>query len=335
MRRFELIALGARSGFPRRDAGRLRFSLAAATVAVLWTIVLAASAIPAAVQARTARSTARDQQTPAGADVRPGVLAESWQDVGGRLVHIRSVADADEVAAPPGVARLPGPGRSVLSPALARLVETQPEASFASWFGTVIGEIDPAGLVGPSELVAYVGVRREQLPDPRAAVTAGAPVAAELRGFAGAGTAMPNVAAWTWVAVIMMLLGAPMAVALAASVRLNATVRARRIASLRLLGMSPRDCSIVCLGELFVPASLGMAVGTLAFVVGGRAMAARGVVGRTWFASDVALSAATVLVGSAFVAVIAAMSLVGVRSAVASPLVGRRDPVAPSPARLP
>ena len=71
--------------------------------------------------------------------------------VRGRLLR----PEGPDAPLPPGVARLPGPGELVVSPALARRLRDPLLRDRIP--GRVVGTIGDAGLVGPAELAYYGG----------------------------------------------------------------------------------------------------------------------------------------------------------------------------------
>ncbi|NBH11167.1 ABC transporter permease, partial [Amycolatopsis sp. SID8362] len=130
--------------------------------------------------------------------------------------------------AAPGVARLPGPGEAVLSPALAALLRSPEGELLRPRFPQqVIGTIGDAGLTGPNELFFYVG----------SATVATQPGAVPVSGFGGE----PRRRGLDPLELLLVVVGAttclvPVFVFVVTSTRLAAAARDRRLAALRLVG---------------------------------------------------------------------------------------------------
>lgn len=92
--------------------------------------------------------------------VSQSVVPGSWRGVPLTRVYVTEAKSG--APRPPGVARLPQPGEIVLSPAAAAL--SQSSSGFARLVpGSQVGTIANAGLLGPDELYAYVGVQHDAL----------------------------------------------------------------------------------------------------------------------------------------------------------------------------
>ena len=162
----------------------------------------------------------------ASPDGAVAVAAIRTEYVGERPVAIVELATLrPDATPPPGLPRVPAPGETWVSPALAALR------------GPATGTIDDAGLRGPDELVAVVGV---------AAVSDGV----SLVGFAPTGKAglIEIYRQLTYVAAALLVF--PVASLLGASARLTTARRTERLALLRLLGASTRQVTVAAVTEV-------------------------------------------------------------------------------------
>jgi hypothetical protein len=349
------LRLGLRLAVTGRRSGWPRIALVAAGIgAVVAALLLAASIGPAraAQQERYAASTSVSTPVPG---VDPLYRLDRWDPYAGRLVKASWVrAGGPRAPLPPGVDRLPGPGETVFSPALARLLAAPEGALLRPRYpGRVIGTVGPAGLVdGPADLVAYVGsadlaasvgsadlaasVGSADL----AASIGSADLAAEpVYGFGAFDPApepLPPLLG-TLVTVGAVVLLFPLLVLVAAVSRLSARDRRRRLAALRLVGAGAGQVRRIAAGEALAGALLGLAVGAGLF------LAARPLVGRPAFTgvagfagvrpfpADVVPAwplAVLIAVGVPALAVLA--TLVALRGTLAEPLGTLREATAPA-----
>lgn len=237
---------------------------------------------------------------------------------------------------PPGLARLPAPGEAVVSPALAELIRADARAR-DRFPQTVIGTIGRPGLVAPNELRAYVGVAADDpgLDEQRALTGFGGP----LRFGRGDQMSDPDVfgpARYAALAFALFVL-VPFGVFLATCARLSATTRDRRIASLRLLGVSARQAAVINAVETGVVAGGGAVLGAVLYGVLAPLSTGWPVGRLQWFADDVAVAPwqlAVVVAGTAGFAV--AVGVLAGRRARLDPLGVRRGAPAsrPTPWRL-
>lgn len=182
-------------------------------------------------------------------------LSSTWR--GRSLSGYEVVGAVDGTVLPPGVARLPRPGELLVSPDLAAALRGPHRAELTPRLpGRVVGEIGAAGLSGPRELFAYVGVAKPSAPYPGQQVLRfgyranRAGVSPELRIAAQLGA-------------LGLLL--PVLVLIATATRLSAGARDRRLAAVRLVGGTPRQVALLAAGEALVVGVLGAALGLLVF----------------------------------------------------------------------
>ncbi|HUR51697.1 MAG TPA: FtsX-like permease family protein [Mycobacteriales bacterium] len=196
-------------------------------------------------------------ERPSGHSLQLSGLYSAWR---GRSVSGWQVVNAkDGTVLPPGVRRLPRPGELLVSPDLGRALRGPDGDELAPRLpGKVIGEIGPAGLSGPHELLAYVGVTRPSAPYPGQDVvrfghpSARSNVPQELRVAAQLGAAG-------------LLL--PVLVLVGTATRLSAGARERRLATVRLVGGTPPQVALLVAGEALVVGVLGAALGLVAFLL--------------------------------------------------------------------
>lgn len=168
------LALGLRLALPRGRAETLRCALVVVGVAGCVAVVLFLAALPGAVRAREARQVALTPTpvqdgwswTTARSVAGGEFFAAQWElTMGGHPVHGEDlfVPDPSSTPLPPGVARFPGPGELVVSPALAGLL-ADGTAGPPAVHGRVVGEIAPDGLLGPDDLRFYRGTAAPTAP---------------------------------------------------------------------------------------------------------------------------------------------------------------------------
>lgn len=270
---------------------------AAVTVAALAggvMLMLYASCVPTALAHRADRTAWLDSSygTAAGTATSRGgatttVIATS-DYFGEHPITVVGVRGAGKAApTPPGVRNLPAVDQSVVSPALARLIDANPELRLR--YGPVVGLIGSAGLGSADELVVVRGVSAAQAALAGTTVTS-FPTHSPIRTFSG-------------ILRLLLIVGtaglvAPIVILVLMAGRLSTAARSRRLAALRLAGATATQVRGLAAAE---GAVLGL-IGTVAGAV--LALAARPLAtyasydaGR-WFPSDVtpaALSVAAVI----------------------------------------
>ncbi|MDR6176044.1 hypothetical protein QE364_003825 [Nocardioides zeae] len=247
---------------------RLRGALLFVGVLAVTFLALAGAAVPALtahqherVAAAALRYAGEDAAT-AGTDrasVPRGLDGDRLPDRrwGGHVVA-RTLVAIDPRNSPtwtiPGVDRLPGPGEAVLSPRLAREVQSDEVLGALVSTYTVVGTIGPEGLAAPDELRAVLGV----------------PVTtANLEPVVGAGVAPPQ-ETFTRVGLVVAVLSAvvttvPAVAFVVLCARLGSRQRRSRLRGLRRLGMSRAAVRTVMVTESAVVAVPGALAGVAAF----------------------------------------------------------------------
>ncbi|MEU6505050.1 FtsX-like permease family protein [Streptomyces sp. NPDC046942] len=239
------------------------------------------------------------------------------------LTRIFLAQGSKDIEPPPGLSSFPRAGEVLVSPGLREVLRAEP-ALAQRLPGRESGLIGPQGLARPEELVAYIGVRRAELPD-------GVPVAR----FGKEEAPDPTVAAATLGILRFTMVGivlVPLAVFLSVCARLSAAERARRLAALRLLGMSAKEVQRVNAAETVAAAGIGSLLGLGVYWVLNQLVSRVGLPGFTWYPSDGTLAGSTVgtcLVGCPALAWV--VGRVSARKAATNPLAVRRTAPQKSP----
>ncbi|WP_327041839.1 ABC transporter permease [Micromonospora ureilytica] len=253
-------------GSPR---SRNRFLLTAAGMAVAAVLLLAGSAALPLTEAQRDRTADRSPTLERGATrSNATLLARRWTDVylERTLVVTEVAATRSDAPPPPGLERLPRPGESVVSPEVeaalradARLRERYPQR--------VIGTVGDAGLTGPREWTVWIGAEPEAFPAdyvPASGWGARPEDVPPLPG--GLRLAVP-------VGLAALLL--PLLALVVNAVRWGSQERDRRLAALRLSGMSAMQVRLLTAVEVGMAAAVGSIGGGLVFLALAAAVAAR------------------------------------------------------------
>ena len=228
------------------------------------------------------------------------------------------LAGPQSLPLPPGVSRLPDPGEAYVSPRLASEIADHALARSTLPFRPV-GLVGPQGLISPDELYAVVGSRQADLPGG----------GHSLGGYGIRGSPEVDIGASDLTLIefaFLALVGIPLAVFFSVTARLSAATRDRRLATLRLLGMSQAQTRRVSAVETIVAAILGalLGLGVYALIQGWLASSHLGSL--VWYKSDAGVSvgrAALCLIGVPVLAGILGIS--GSRNAVRNALAVRRQ----------
>ncbi|MGW2489230.1 FtsX-like permease family protein [Streptomyces sp. NPDC001606] len=320
--------LGLRLLLGSGRGNRARFVLMAVGSSVGVCCLAIVLTIPGMLAAQDARVADRQPiDAPASQAADFPLWLERTDPYGSRvLTRVFLAKGTKSVGPPPGLKNFPDRGEVFVSPPLHELLRRSP--SLAQRLpGRERGIIGPQGLARPGELIAYVGVSREEVRD-----------GWELRGFGRNWTPFPVVEPPALDMVRYVMSGAvllPLVVFLSVCARLSAADRARRLAALRLLGMKAEEVRRVNAAETVVAATLGALLGLGEYWILNRLGAQVGLPGFTWYAGDGALSGSTIV--TCLVGCPALAWLVGrasARRAVRNPLAVRRDAVAKAPSAL-
>ncbi|MFB6628690.1 FtsX-like permease family protein [Streptomyces sp. NPDC056362] len=270
------FALGLRLlwGSGRRAQARLLLMALGSALGV--SCLAAALTIPGIVAAYDARVTTRSVQQGEGGNA---VYQEFLDPYGSRPMRRVFVARTGpgSLPVPPGITRIPDAGQAVVSPKLGEILASNPGAG-GLVPGRVIGTISPAGLGGPDELYAYIGTRPDLLAQ-----------AAPLGQF-GTTYAQHELLEPSTLDILRFTLGCivllPLVIFLSVCARLSGESRARRLAALRLIGLSVKDTLRVNAGESVVAAFVGAMIGLVCFLGVNEVMARIGLPGLRWYPAD-------------------------------------------------
>ncbi|MEV7042263.1 ABC transporter permease [Amycolatopsis sp. NPDC051061] len=291
--------------------------LTAIGVAVATGLVLLLATLPFATQHREQRALWQGEQFYSrGSDTPAKMLFNSSKDYfdGQQIMRVDVAltggATPGSIPLPAGVPQLPGPGETVVSPALGRLLQGHPADQLGDRFGKPVGALGEDGLRFPEQLVALVGHTPDAMPEN----------AYSIAGFPG-GKARPDALLMllSWVGIIVLLV--PSLVLVASSARLTAARRERRLAAIRLAGATPGQVTNMVAAETTLSAGIGAVLGLVL------SPALRGLAsfvpwaGGTWLASDFALPVGlTVFIVVAIPVLVVLAGILGLRRVLKNPL---------------
>jgi hypothetical protein len=270
-----MIRLGLRLTLGSGREGALRVLVTAAAVALGVGLLLSALAGVNGLHAQTNRgawldTSAQTSQPPSSTPTSERLwwLSGIDQFANQTIDRVDLAATGPKAPIPPGIPHLPGPGEYYASPALTRLIASEPANELRDRFpGRQIGIVGPAALPSPNSLIIVIGHTARQLSQ--------APGAVEVRGIqetssncfscqSGAGVGSGAVLQWVLVGGAVALL-LPVLILIATASRLSAARREERFAAMRLVGALPRQISTISAVEATVAAVAGVAVGFALF----------------------------------------------------------------------
>ncbi|MZE56397.1 ABC transporter permease [Streptomyces sp. SID5770] len=267
--------LGMRLLWGSGRRGRVRFLLMSLGSALGVACLAAVLTIPSILAAHDTRTAAREPR-PGASNV---VYREFRDPYGSQLLHRVFVARTASGLAPvpPGIDKLPGPGEAIVSPKLSKALAANPKAA-GLVPGRVTGTIAPEGLGGSDDLYAYIGTTPAELPE------------AEALGSFGTGRTWQPVVDSSALDILRFVLGCivllPLVIFLSVCARLSGESRARRLAALRLVGLSVKDTLRVNAGESVAAALVGAVVGLFGYLGLNELMALIGLPGLHWYPAD-------------------------------------------------
>lgn len=299
---------GGRTSWARLALGTVGIGLAAAVLLVAASV----NHILANQQARAAAN-ATDSTPIAGVaplDLFFGSTRFHGVEIDGSYVH----ATGPTSPVPPGVSRLPGPNEIVLSPALARLLDSPDGALLRPRFPErVIGEIAEGGLGGPQDLTFYAGVPPGETVQPQQQVYS--------FGSHHEPTPLGSVALRALLVVGVVALLVPILIMVAVSTRIAAAARDRRLAALRLVGAGSAQVRRIAAAETLVPSASGLALGAALYAVFRQVAPSARLAGVSVFTDDVTVSWPLVVLIVLVVPLLAvASALAALRRTVIEPL---------------
>ncbi|MFF8956628.1 FtsX-like permease family protein [Streptomyces sp. NPDC014894] len=258
------LGLGVRfAAFGGRE-GWIRNALTATGIGLGVALLLIAASLPQIMDNRESRLNARAPSgLTASGQVPRSPSSVLWTDatteyrdsvIGGQLLR----PEGDRPSLPPGVDTMPGPGEMLVSPALGELLRSSDGRMLAERLGhRIIGAIGENGLLDPGELVFYAG---------SSTLT---PVngAGRTDGYGGNGLwdspVDPTLTALATLISVVLL--APVAVFIGASVRFCGDRRDSRLAALRLVGADAATTRRMAVGEALFGSALGLVLGGAVF----------------------------------------------------------------------
>lgn len=283
--------LGLRLLFGSGRGNRVRFLLMTLGGALGVCCLALVLTIPAILDAHDGRAAAREPESVQGKRSGQPTLVLERSDAHGSKMFGRvflAVGTTDTPKPPPGLSGLPEPGEVYVSPALHDQLRREPGLK-GLLPGQEKGLIGPAGLTDPNELYAYIGTTRDR-------------IGAEARALKSFGSPYPPTTAvepstleilrFTLATLVLL----PLGVFLSVCAKLSAASRNRRLAALRLLGLSAKGTQRVNAAETVVAALLGALLGLGEFALLNRIMSSTGLPGLKWYPGDGALSGNTIAI---------------------------------------
>ncbi|WP_369145460.1 FtsX-like permease family protein [Streptomyces sp. R44] len=268
--------LGMRLLWRSGRRAQVRFLLMALGSALGVACLAAALTIPTIIAASDARVTLRSVQS---AKNNNAVYQEFLDPYGSQPLRRIFIARTGPgpLPVPPGIKGLPRAGEAIVSPKLGEILAANPRAA-GLVPGRVTGTIAPAGLAGPDELYAYIGTSPNGL-------TQAAPL-----GHFGTKYMQHELIEPSTLDILRFTIGCivllPLVIFLSVCARLSGESRARRLAALRLIGLSMKDTLRVNAGESVVAAFVGAAVGLIGYLGVNEVMARVGLPGLHWYPAD-------------------------------------------------
>jgi hypothetical protein len=255
------ILLGLRMMFSGGRESLVRMVLMATGVAVGVPLVLLVFTVVPIMQNHTDRL-AWHRTTVASPPTAPDHalwLAVTDRYAGRDIVRVHVAALGPRPPVPPGVERLPGPGEKLVSPALARLMQSVPDDQLDDRYpGRVVGGIGPNGLIMPDELVAIVGHTPEQMRAMRGAI--------EIRGIERPREGADLVALMgIFGGMVAALVLGPVVVFIVMTTRVGGPRREQRFAAVRLAGGTRFQTAVLAATETAIAAIAGTLLGWLIF----------------------------------------------------------------------
>ncbi|MFF8381109.1 FtsX-like permease family protein [Streptomyces sp. NPDC015661] len=270
------FVLGMRLLWGSGRRSRVRFLLMALGSALGVSCLAAALTIPTIIAANDARVTSRAVSSGPNKNAVYQEFLDPYGSQPLRRVFIghRGVGP---LPVPPGIKALPRTGEAIVSPKLDEILAANPRAA-GLVPGRVIGTIGPEGLGGPDELYAYIGTDADELSG------------AEPLGHFGTTYTKHEVIDPSTLDILRFTLGCivllPLVIFLSVCARLSGESRARRLAALRLVGLSMRDTLRVNAAESVVAAFVGAVVGLIGYLGINEVMAWIGLPGLRWYPAD-------------------------------------------------
>ncbi len=343
-----MIRLGLRLTLHGGREAAVRLAVTAVAVALGVALLLITLAGVNALQAQNARYAWLNTNSSSGSTSAAGAshdtAAPLWwlfslDQFGNQAIDRVDVAATGTTSpVPPGISHLPGPGQFYASPALSKLLSSNPTDELANRFsGQQIGTIGPTALPAPNALIVVVGHTPDQLSHVAGAekvtsIQTGLSSCYRCSSGGGSGPSLE----WILAAAALALLF-PILVLIATATRLSTARREQRFAAIRLVGATPRQVSVISAVESIVAAVAGVAIGFGLFFVARPALVHLPFTGAPFAPGDLSLKVVDVLVVAIGIPLAAAVSArVALRRVRISPLgvTRRTSSAAPRAIRL-
>lgn len=277
------LALGVRLAVKGGRSGWGRLALISIGVGVGVAVLLLAGSIPQMLDARDERGAAVTPVFAGKSDDPPDDALLMKSDttvfrgdvVEGNLVQ----ATSHDSPTPPGVDSVPQPGEMYASPALADILESADGALLSPRVDyDLAGVITSEGLTDPGELLYYAGSDELDHND-QALLSFGVDPPSSDSPLS------TEVLLLLVVGIVVLIL--PVVMYVAVAMRFGSEHRDRRLAALRLMGLSRTAVVRVAAGEALVGAVLGLMAGAALFLLGRQLAEYVSVLGIGVFSSDV------------------------------------------------
>ncbi|MFG2127881.1 ABC transporter permease [Streptomyces sp. NPDC048751] len=263
------LGMGARFAFAGGREGWARMLLTAVGVGLGVALLLLTTAIPSALSVRHDREEARTDVTynnkkiPKADDTL--LVADAGTSFRDKEVRGRDVQpEGPKAPLPPGVAKYPAVGEMVVSPALKRLLDSDDGKLLRERLPErIIGTIGESGLIGSQELTFFRGTDKLVLSDDTYRIAR-----IDRFGDAHPTKSQTDPVLLLLVLIVFLVLLMPVGVFIAAAVRFGGERRDRRLAALRLVGSDSRMTRRIAAGEALAGSVVGLALGTVFFLIG-------------------------------------------------------------------
>ncbi len=342
-----MIRLGLRLAVSGGREAVVRLVIVAAAVGIGVGLLLTVISAVNAVGVQNDRYAWLDTGAPAASGGATAATSRdpSWALFTADLFNGQGIYRADVAATgptspvPPGIPRDPGPGQYYISPALSALLRSVPADELADRYpGHQAGVIGEAGLPSPDSLVIVVGRSVAQMSH--------LPGAAQVTSFnttppSGCGShstcvirgGLEPAGVDLILSAVALALLLPVLIFIGTATHLSAARREQRFATMRLVGATPRQVSLIAAVESAVAAAVGVAVGFALFFVLRVPLAAIPFTGQSFFPAELLLSLPDILAVAVGVPAASAVAArLALRRVNISPLgVARR--VTPAPPR--
>ena len=325
------LYLGLRLLRPTDRAGLARVVMTGLSAAIGTAVILGLLSVPSVVDAQSERL---GRQVPMRVESEnylgpePELLAARRHElIGNRDLYTLVVADLGSAPLPAWLDAYPAQGEIVVSPSLRSLIRDNDYGLATRFWQRIIQVVGEDGLIAPNQLFAIVGVDENTLSERQQNLSAATGIGVSRAIHQGPDRrVVRRLAALAAIFVVV-----PTLILVATSARLSARTRQRRLAALRLIGLSGSRTSLVNGVETVVTTAIGSTAGVGLWRLLTPLSQDIGLGPLRWFAADVEVAPATlVVVVVGLVAVSLIIVIAGSASSIAEPLRERRS--APSQA---